>query len=226
MEDLLTLPKYRSFLLRFFIGCCTSLFLFVIFFFAQRYNYSEPDLAYFMGTKASYFFFALFLSVVTIFIFSFIKHRHNHLQLKRRFIIFSSFYLLCAIFVIFSFDSYLLVSKKGVAYNPFFSIEKTEVRPWKEIEQATLECKVNRLSDKKTRVTFHFLVDFEYGPSIDLNSYNSPLYQKEEFRSIYNALVQNHVPIHVKKDLPSDLASQYPFFAQICNSNQTEQILN
>ncbi|SHE71385.1 hypothetical protein SAMN05444392_102485 [Seinonella peptonophila] len=207
---------------RFLIGCLISFALFVLFFFAQRYNYAEPDQVYFFGTKGGYFIIALFLTVVTFFLFSFIKHRRNHIRLRRNFIIFSIFYLLCGMLVILSFDNYLLVSKKGLSYNSFFSVEKTDVRAWREIDQAVIDCKVMRFPHKKPRISFSFLVNFRNGPVIDLNSPNSPLFKAEEFQSIYNAMRQHQVPIYVKKPFPTDLEKEYPFYANMCGKQVME----
>lgn len=204
----------------FLLGCLICILLFAIFFFAQRYNYQEPDQVYFMGTKACYFFIAIFLTVVTFFLFSFIKHRKDHVRLKHRFIAFSVFYLLCGILVILSFDNYLVITKKGLTYNTFFQLNAEEIRPWSEIEEARISCKMVQTSKKEPEVRFTFLIIYENGPVINLNHWNSPLYEAKEFQSLYNALIQHQVPIQIQETLSPELADKYPFYAALCNPNR------
>lgn len=204
--------SFLSLLTRCAQGLGISIILFVIFFLIQRYNYSEPDQVYLMGTKIGYLFVFIFFYIVTFFIFSFIKHRKNPLQLKRRFFIFSAIYILLAPLVILSFDNYLIVTKRGLAYNRFFSLTNEKIHNWKEIEKVTLDHSIYRFPNKKPKVKLHYIITFHRGTFIDLNNNNSPLYQAKEFKAIHNVIIKHRIPIHIKKPFPDELKEEFPFY--------------
>lgn len=216
--------RFFSIMWRCLIGLMVSVILFIIFFLAQRYNYSEPEQVYLMGTKIGYVFVFLFNFIVTFFLFSFIKHRKNPLKLKRRFFLFSFIYMLLAPLVILSFDNYLIVTKHGLAYNRFFSIANEKVHSWKEIDKVTLDYTIHRTTDKKTKVKFYYYVTFHNGPRIDLNNKNSPLYQAKEFQAIHNVIVKHQIPIQVTKPFPEELKKEYPFYYHLFQTHYKKAI--
>lgn len=219
MEGALSVRTLLSFLAKCLIGSIISIVLFIIFFFLQRYNYSEPDQVYLMGTKIGYLFVFLFFFIVTYFLLSFIKHRKHPDRLKRRFFIFSAIYILLAPLVVLSFDNYLLVTKKGLAYNRFFSLEREKIHSWKEIENVTLDYTVYRFPSQKPKVRLYYYVTFHQGTQIDLNNQNSPLFQEKEFRSIHNVIQKHRIPIYIKKPFPVDLKDVHPFYYELFQQN-------
>lgn len=215
LEGALIVRSFLSFLAKCLLGLIISILLFIIFFLVQRFNYAEPDQVYLMGTKIGYLFVFLFFFMVTYFLLSFIKHRNNPNGLKRRFFIFSAIYMLLAPLVILSFDNYLIVTKKGLAYNRFFSLENEKIHSWKEIENVTLDYTVYRFPNKKPKVRFYYLVTFHNGTRIDLNNRNSPLFQAREFQAIHNVIKKHRIPIYIQKPFPIDLKELYPFYYEL-----------
>lgn len=212
------------------LGILIATILFVLFFYVQRYNYTEPEQVYLMGTKIGYVFVFVFLFIVTFFIFSFVKHRKDPIRLKKRFFLFSSIYMLLAPLVVLSFDNYLIVTKKGLAYNRFFSLSNEKIHSWKEIEKVTLDYVVHRPPNKKPEVKLHYYITYHNQTRIDINNKNSPLYQDKEFEAIHNVIKKHRVPIQIQKPLPPDLAKLYPFYAKLfktsIKANQSHQDAN
>lgn len=213
--------RFLSYLGKCLLGFMISIILFIIFFLLQRYNYAEPDQVYLMGTKAGYLFVFLFFFIVTYFFLSFIKHRHHPQRLKKRFFIFSGIYMLLAPLVILSFDNYLMITKKGLVYNRFFSLKNEKIHSWKEIENVTLDYQLDSSSGEKPKVRFYYLVTFHNGTQINLNNINSPLYQAKEFRSIHNVIKKHRIPIYIKKPFPAELKDTYPFYYELFHENET-----
>lgn len=175
----------------------------------QRFNYSEPEQIYFMGTTLSYSLVYFFFLVVVLFLISFYLYRHHPEKLKIRFIIFAIFYLIFGPLVILSFDNYLLVTPKGLVYNQFWDLEEAKVKRWRDIEQVELDYTREKLSffrDEKWRLKY--LIYFHDGQVVDLNHYNSPLYSAEEFRAIHRTMIKQNVPIKNRRPLPQEISKQ------------------
>jgi hypothetical protein len=194
---------YLIAILKILLGLSVATVLWIGFVILQQVNYSEPDQVYLMGTTFSYAYVYVFLCLVIFFIFSFFKHRLNPEKLKRHFIFFAAFYLLGAPLVILSFDNYLLVTPKGMVYNPFFAVEDMKVTRWRDIEQVTLDYTEKRQPVRGAQdLRLRYIVHFKDGPVVDLNNYNSPLYTAEQFKTIHRAILKHHVEVVVRRPLP------------------------
>jgi amino acid transporter len=199
-------------LLKFIIGLVIATTGWIVFIIIQQYTYSEPDQVYLMGTIISYSFAFFFLCVVMFFIFSFIKHRNNPDRLKRRFLVFAAFYLISSPFVIMSFDNYLLVTPKGVAYNEFFRLDDRQLKQWIDIEQVVLDYQIVHIplyKDKDFRLKY--IIYFKDGRSVDLNNLNSPLYDAEQLKAIHRVLLKHKVPIKIAHALPEEIKNTDSF---------------
>lgn len=201
-------------LLQLILGLSIATATWVLFVFLQWFNYSEPDQVYLVGAIISYGFVYLFLCGVVFFIFSFIKHRRNPDVLKRRFFIFSAFYLLLSPLVIMSFDNYLLVTPKGIAYNQFLKIKDEKIKEWSDIDRVILDYKQSPwLQDKQIRL--QYIVKFKDGTTVDLNNYNSPLFEAKEFMGIHRVMVKHGVIIEQKRPLPKQFDNPGSFIYEI-----------
>jgi hypothetical protein len=198
------LRKFLLFFTKGLIGLFIATAFLVLYFILQQVTYSEPDKVYLMGTKISYLFPFFFMCVVVFFLFSFIKHRSHPEKLKRRFIAFTVFYLLASPLVILSFDNYLQITRKGIVYNRFWTIGDSDVRRWKEIDEVVLDYREKRFPVRDERdLRLRYIVRFKNGPEIDLNNYNSPLYQPEEFKAIHRAILKYGVKVRIAQPLPA-----------------------
>jgi hypothetical protein len=198
------LRKFLLFFAKALIGLFIATAVWVLYFILQQVTYSEPDKVYLMGTVISYSFPFFFMCVVVFFFFSFIKHRSNPDKLKRRFIVFTVFYLLTSPLVILSFDNYLQVTPKGIAYSRFWSIGDGDVRRWKEIDEVVLDYREKHFPVRDERdLRLRYIVRFKNGPEIDLNNYNSPLYQAKEFKAIHRAILKHGVNVRIARPLPA-----------------------
>ncbi|WP_124728097.1 hypothetical protein [Staphylospora marina] len=189
--------------LKFLSGLLMATVLWIGFIALQQINYSQPDQVYLMGTTLSLGYVFLFLCLVVFFIFTFFKHRNNPGILKSRFLLFSAFYLVGAPLVLLAFDNYLLVTPKGMAYNPFFHVEDMKVTRWRDIEEVTLDYQEKRLPVKSASdVRLRYIIQFRDGPVVDLNHYNSPLYTAEQFLTIHRTILKHGVPVNIARSLP------------------------
>lgn len=172
----------------------------------QHVNYSEPDQIYLMGTTLSYSLVFFFFLGVVFFLISFFRHRHHPEKLKWRFIVFAVFYLIASPLVILSFDNYLLVTPKGIAYNEFFSLEDAKVKRWRDIDQVELDYNNEKLSWLRNEPwRLKYVVHFHDGQVVDLNHYNSPLYSAEEFKALHRTMIKQSVPIKKRRPLPPEV---------------------
>lgn len=195
--------KFWLFLLKLVIGLVVAGIAWVLFIALQQINYSVPDQVYLMGATISYAFVFLFFCVVMFFIFSFMKHRSHPQKIKRRFYIFAVFYLIGSPLVIMSFDNYLLVTPKGLAYNEFLRLEDTKVKRWKDIKEVVLDYhEVDLPFRQKNELRLRYILIFRDGTSVDLNHYNSPLYDAEDFKSIHRVIIKQGVPVKIARPLP------------------------
>ncbi|MBA4492740.1 hypothetical protein ACFO25_09405 [Paenactinomyces guangxiensis] len=207
--------RFLFFLLRLMLGFAIATIAWILFIILQQVSYSEPDQVYLMGTTISYAFVFAFFCMVIFFIFSFFKHRYNPDQLKRRFFVFAAFYLICSPLVILSFDNYLLVTPKGMAYNQFLQLEDAKVQRWRDIQQVALDYQViQRPVRREEDIRLRYLVYFKDGPVIDLNNYNSPLYAAQQFKSIHRVIIKEKVPVK-KRPLPKEFAEKNSFIYEM-----------
>jgi hypothetical protein len=187
-----------------------------IYVLAQQWSYSKKDQLYLVGTNASYLIAYIFIFVVIFFILSFIHHRNHPQKLKKRFIIFTLFYLLSSPFVIFGFDNYLLITPKGIQYNQFFDLEGSFLREWKDIDQLILDYEILHKPTRTHKdLRLKFILQFKDGSQIDLNNYNSPLYKGEEFVMIYRALVKAGVTVKVNRPLPKEFSEPKSYLYEL-----------
>jgi hypothetical protein len=210
-----------SLLFKWVSGLLLSGIAWILFVALQQMYYSEPDQVYLMGTTISYAFVYVFLCSVIFFIFSFLKLRLNPEKLKRRFIVFAAFYLVCSPLVILAFDNYLLVTPKGMIYNEFLSLGDGKVKRWREIRQVELDYQVSALSlQQEKRVRLRYFVYFKDGQKIDLNNYNSPLYDADQFKALHRVLLKQGVQVKVKRPLPEEYAKENPFIYEMFHFKQ------
>ncbi|TCS92353.1 hypothetical protein [Hazenella coriacea] len=201
-------------LLQLILGLSIATAAWILFVFLQWFNYSEPDQVYLVGAIISYGFVYLFLCGVVFFIFTFIKHRKKPDVLKKRFFIFSAFYLLLSPLVIMSFDNYLLVTPKGIAYNQFLKIKDEKVKGWSEIDRVVLDYQQSTWLPNE-QIRLQYIIKFKDGTTIDLNNYNSPLFEAKEFMGIHRVMVNHGVLIEKKRPLPKHLEKPDTFIYQI-----------
>jgi amino acid transporter len=186
------------------------------FIFAQQYNYSEPDQVYIMGTVSSFILVFVFLLLLFYFIFSFIRLRKQPDQLKKRFYLFTVFYLIASPLVLLSFDNYLLVTARGIQYNPMFNIEGKKIRNWEQIEKLVLDYDINYTPTRKQEdLRLRYIIYFKDGFKVDLNNPNSPLFKDSEFLTIHRVLLKYKVPIQVIRPLPTTFEDKNSFIYQL-----------
>ncbi|SEM67444.1 hypothetical protein [Lihuaxuella thermophila] len=213
--------KLLSWFLKLVSGLLLSGIAWILFVALQQIYYSEPDQVYLMGTTISYAFVYVFLCIVIFFVFSFLKLRFNPDKLKRRFFVFAAFYLVCSPLVILAFDNYLLVTPKGMVYNKFLSVGDGKVKRWREISQVELDYQVTAFPfQRENRVRLRYFVHFKDGPTVDLNHYNSPLYDADQFKAIHRVLLKQGVPVKLKRPLPEKYAKENPFVYEMFHFKQ------
>ncbi len=174
----------------------------ILFVYMQLENYKDPEQVYLMGTPIAYAFVFFFLYVVVLFICSFIKNRSCPVKLKRHFFLFSFFYLISGILVILSFDNYLLVTPRGVGYSYFFQIEDMQFHRWQDIDYVELDYKPEQLTLMSEKLRLQYHIHFKDGTHYNLNGYNSPLYDADQFKAIHRTLLRENVPVSIKRPLP------------------------
>jgi hypothetical protein len=202
------LRKFLSFLLKGVIVLAIAFAAWILFFYFQQINYMEPDQVYLSGTIFSHAFVFLFLCMVVYFVFLFIRYRHQPDKIKRLFFLFSFLYLLSSPFVILAFDNYLLVTRTGINYNEFWSLEDAKVKRWQDIDQVVLDYRPELLPFSTSRYRLVYIVRFKDGQKVDLNNYNSPLYDAKQFIAIHRTLIKQGVPVKIRRPLPSDVNPQ------------------
>lgn len=174
----------------------------ILFVYMQLVNYEDPEQVYLMGTPIAYAFVFFFLCVVVFFIFSFIKNRNSPVKLKRHFFLFSFFYLVSSILVILSFDNYLLVTPRGLGYSYFFQIEDMQFHRWQDIDYVELDYKPEQLTLMTKKLRLQYYIHFKDGTHYNLNSYNSPLFDSDQFKAVHRTLLRENVPVTIKRPLP------------------------
>lgn len=188
-------------------GLIVATLLWIAFIFYQLENYAEPEQVYLMGTPFAYGFVFLFLCGVVFFVIAFFRLRHRPQKLRRVFLIFSCLYLIASPLVILGFDNYLLVTPKGIAYNPLFDIDDAKVKRWRDIEQVVLDYERERFPiNSEQSLRLRYIIYFKDSTSIDLNNYNSPLYRQSEFEAIHRTILNNKIPVKTVRPLPDDIA--------------------
>lgn len=179
----------------------------ILFVYMQLINYENPEQIYLMGTPFAYAFVFFFLITVILFILSFIKNWNCPVKLKRYFFLFSFFYLTGGILVILSFDNYLLVTPRGMGYSYFFQIEDMHFHRWQDIDHVELDYKPEQLTlmTKKLRLQYH--IYFKDGTRYNLNGYNSPLFDANQFKAIHRTLLRENVPVTIRRPLPDHVGT-------------------
>jgi hypothetical protein len=208
------LRKFLSFLLKGIIGLAIAFAVWVLFFYFQQLNYTEPDQVYLSGTIFSQAFVFLFLCIVVFFVSLFIRYRHQPDKIKRLFLLFTFLYLLSSPLVLLAFDNYLLVTRTGINYNEFWGLEDAKVKRWQDIDQVVLDYRPELLPFSKSRYRLVYIVRFKDGQTVDLNNYNSPLYDAKQFKAIHRTMIKQGVPVKIRRPLPSD-ANPQSFLSQM-----------
>ncbi|MFC7443303.1 hypothetical protein [Laceyella putida] len=187
-------------------GLIIATLLWVAFIYYQLENYAEPDQVYLMGTPFAYGFVFLFLCGVVFFVIAFFQMRQDPRKLRRTFLVFACGYLIASPLVILAFDNYLLVSPKGIAYNPLFNLDDAKIKRWRDIEQVVLDYDYERLPiNQDQHLRLRYIIYFKDNTKIDLNSYNSPLYRQSEFEAIHRTILNNKIPVKTMRPLPDDV---------------------
>ncbi|WP_093228355.1 hypothetical protein [Thermoflavimicrobium dichotomicum] len=209
----------RKLLRRLMTGCSIFVLSFlgwIGFIYLQQTTHAEPDQVYIMGTIGSYVFVFIFLLLLLYFIFSFVKLRCQPERLKRRFYIFVAFYLIASPLVLLCFDNYLLVTAKGIHYNPFLTVEGNKIKEWNQIEKLVLDYEIKNIPPKTHEdLRLRYMLYFKDGSTVDLNNVNSPLYKKSEFITIHRVLLKYKVPIQIMRPLPPSFQDKDSFIYQL-----------
>jgi hypothetical protein len=211
-----SLGKFLSVMLKLIIVLAVAFAAWILFFTLQQMNYTEPDQVYLSGTPITHAFVFAFFCMVALFICLFIKQRKNPGNLKRLFFLFSALYLLGSPFVILSFDNYLLVTRRGIAYNEFWDMETMKAKRWQDIDHVELDYRPERWPLNPGPYRLVYRVFFKDGQTVDLNNYNSPLYDAKQFEAIHRTMIKQGVPIKIGRQLPSN-TNPHSFLYKIYN---------
>lgn len=207
-----------------FFTTLSASILWVLYILLQQWNYKKEEQVYLIGTNLSYSISFIFFLFLVLFVLSFIQNRFDAKKLRIRFILFSIYYLIMGPLTVLGFDNYLLVTQKGIQYNTFFKIEDAKVREWHEISSLELDYQIDQKKNTYTQddLRLLFILRFDDGSMVDLNNYNSPLYRRDQFLKIYEVLVKNDVPIHIKKTLPKQYNDPESYFHQLFSQKTTQ----
>lgn len=100
-----------------------------------------------------------------------------------------------------SFDNYLLVTPRGITYNQFLKIKDEKIKGWSDIDRVVLDYEQSPWFPNE-QIRLKYIIKFKDGTTVDLNNYNSPLFEASEFLVIHRVIVNHEVPIEKKKPLP------------------------
>lgn len=202
--------RFLSLFIRLMIVSIASSLGWILFVYGQQWTYRDAEnQLYLMGTYSAYTIVFLFLFVAFWMVASMLSHRKEPHILKKRFFWFAAFYLLCSPLVIFSFDNYLSLTKKGIQYNRFFTYEGENIITWDEIKKIEIDYVTKRKpAVEHDDIRLQFIVVLKNNERFDLNNLNSPLYSTEHFVRFREVFKKANIPFEIIKPLPKEFQAK------------------